>query len=132
MRTKIIAGNWKMNKDLNESSELINGLKSKLAALPNGVKAIVCPPFISLALAKELLKGSPVELGAQNMYPEDAADTQDHEFDPPAHDADGRAESFFQIDADQHEARQQQQEEIKSNDAQVQMTRTVFGLGRDD
>jgi triosephosphate isomerase len=71
MRLKVIAGNWKMNKDLNESAELINGLKSKLAALPNGVKAIVCPPFISLALAKELLKGSPIELGAQNMYHED-------------------------------------------------------------
>ena len=71
MRTKIIAGNWKMYKDLNESSELLNGLKTKLAALPNGVKAIVCPPFISLALANELLKGSPIELGAQNMYPED-------------------------------------------------------------
>jgi len=71
MRNKIIAGNWKMNKDLNESAELINGLKSKLAALPKGVKAIICPPFISLALAKELLKGSPIELGAQNMYPED-------------------------------------------------------------
>jgi triosephosphate isomerase (TIM) len=71
MRPKIIAGNWKMNKDLNESAELINGLKSKLAAIPNGVKAIVCPPYISLALAKDLLKGSPIELGAQNMYPED-------------------------------------------------------------
>jgi triosephosphate isomerase len=71
MRTKVIAGNWKMNKDLSESAELINGLKSKLATMPNGVKAIVCPPFVSLALAKELLKGSPIELGAQNMYFED-------------------------------------------------------------
>jgi triosephosphate isomerase len=71
MKTKIIAGNWKMNKDLNETSELINGLKSKLAALPQGVKAIVCPPFTSLALAKKLLEGSAIELGAQNMYHED-------------------------------------------------------------
>lgn len=71
MRTKIIAGNWKMYKDLNESAELLNGLKTKLAALPNGVKAIVCPPFTSLALAHKLLEGSPIALGAQNMYPED-------------------------------------------------------------
>jgi triosephosphate isomerase len=71
MRTKIIAGNWKMYKDINESSELLKGLKSKLATLPNGVKAIVCPPFISLALAQKLLEGSPIALGAQNMYPED-------------------------------------------------------------
>jgi len=71
MRNKIIAGNWKMYKDLNESAELINGLKSKLAALPKGVQAIICPPFISLALAQKLLEGSPIALGAQNMYPED-------------------------------------------------------------
>jgi triosephosphate isomerase len=71
MRNKIIAGNWKMYKDLNETTELINGLKSKLAALPKGVKAIICPPFTSLELAKKLLEGSPIELGAQNMYHED-------------------------------------------------------------
>jgi len=71
MRTKIIAGNWKMYKDINESEELLNGLKTKLAVLPAGVKAIVCPPFISLALAHKLLEGSPIALGAQNMYPED-------------------------------------------------------------
>ncbi|MBN1398827.1 MAG: triose-phosphate isomerase [Bacteroidetes bacterium] len=71
MRNKIIAGNWKMNKDLNESVELINGLKAKLATLPKGVQAIICPPYISLAQAKDLLKGSPIELGAQNMYHED-------------------------------------------------------------
>jgi triosephosphate isomerase (TIM) len=71
MRLKVIAGNWKMNKDLNESAELITGLKSKLVSLPNGVKAIVCPPFTSLESAKKLLEGSPIDLGAQNMYHED-------------------------------------------------------------
>jgi triosephosphate isomerase (TIM) len=71
MRTKVIAGNWKMYKDLNEATELLNGLKSKLAALPTGVKAIVCPPFTSLALAQKLLEGSPIAFGAQNMSPED-------------------------------------------------------------
>jgi len=60
-----------MYKDLNESAELINGLKSKLAVLPKGVQVIICPPFISLALAQKLLEGSPIALGAQNMYPED-------------------------------------------------------------
>jgi len=71
MRNKIIAGNWKMFKDVNESTELINGLASKLAALPKGVNAIVCPPFTSLALAQKLLEGSPIAIGAQNMYTED-------------------------------------------------------------
>ncbi len=71
MRNKIIAGNWKMYKDINETTELINGLKSKLATLPNGVKVIVCPPFTSLAIAQQLLKDSSIAFGAQNMYPED-------------------------------------------------------------
>ncbi len=71
MRNKVIAGNWKMYKDLNESTELLNGLKSKLATLPNVVKVIVCPPFTSLVLAHKLLEGSAITLGAQNMYTED-------------------------------------------------------------
>ncbi|HVN49576.1 MAG TPA: triose-phosphate isomerase [Bacteroidota bacterium] len=71
MRNKIIAGNWKMFKDLHESKELLNGLKSKLSSLPSGVQAIVCPPFTTLALAQSILAGSPIAWGGQNMYPED-------------------------------------------------------------
>ena len=71
MRPKVIAGNWKMNKDLAESASLINDLKAKLGSGVSGVQAIICPPFTSLSLASELLKGSPISLGAQNMYLED-------------------------------------------------------------
>lgn len=71
MRPKVIAGNWKMNKDLAESSSLINDLKVKLGAGVNGVQVIICPPFTSLSLASELIKGTPIKLGAQNMYHED-------------------------------------------------------------
>jgi triosephosphate isomerase len=71
MRPKVIAGNWKMNKDLAESSRLINDLKAKFGAGLDGVQVIICPPFTSLSLASELLKGSPIKLGAQNMYHED-------------------------------------------------------------
>jgi triosephosphate isomerase len=71
MRNKIIAGNWKMNKNSYESAELIKGLTAKIAKLPANVKAIICPPFTALELAKGLLAGSPIELGAQNMYFED-------------------------------------------------------------
>ncbi len=71
MRGKVIAGNWKMNKDLAESASLINDLKAKVGVGISGVTAIVCPPFISLSLANELLKGSSIKLGAQNMYLED-------------------------------------------------------------
>src|SRR5512143_1591616 len=67
MRAKVIAGNWKMFKDLQETTDLINGILSKLGELPAGVEVIVCPPFTSLSLASSLLRGSPVMLGAQNM-----------------------------------------------------------------
>ncbi|RKY95090.1 MAG: triose-phosphate isomerase, partial [Ignavibacteriae bacterium] len=47
MRKKVIAGNWKMNKDLNESQDLISKI---INGLGNDTKCdvIVCSPFISL------------------------------------------------------------------------------------
>jgi triosephosphate isomerase len=71
MRNVIIAGNWKMYKDLNAGTELIEGLKSRFAALPPRVTVVICPPFTSLALAGKLLGGTPLALGAQNMSQHD-------------------------------------------------------------
>lgn len=71
MRQTVIAGNWKMYKDLSETKDLINALKARAGEIPSGVKMVVCPPFTSLALAGELLKGSPIGLGAQNMSEHD-------------------------------------------------------------
>ncbi len=72
MRNKVIAGNWKMNNDLNGTIALISGIKSELANNQITAKLIVCPPFTSLETAKELLKGSEIGLGAQNMYYEES------------------------------------------------------------
>jgi len=71
MRTKVIAGNWKMNKDVPQTEELLTGLKKALSFDLKGVKVIICPPFTSLEIARRLIEGSPLELGAQNMYHED-------------------------------------------------------------
>jgi triosephosphate isomerase len=71
VRTKTIAGNWKLNKDLPQTEELLASLKSALAIDLKGVKVIVCPPFTSLETAARLTKGSSMSLGAQNMYFED-------------------------------------------------------------
>lgn len=68
MRKKIIAGNWKMYKDLHGTEELINGLKAKLPTSLNGNRVVICPPYTSLALAGSMLKDSAIGLGAQNMY----------------------------------------------------------------
>jgi triosephosphate isomerase (TIM) len=70
MRTKTIAGNWKMNNDVPQTEELISALKKALSFDLKGVKAIICPPFTSLELAHRLIQGSAMDLGAQNMYHE--------------------------------------------------------------
>ncbi|RLC71816.1 MAG: triose-phosphate isomerase [Chloroflexi bacterium] len=67
MRTPIIAGNWKMNTTLPEARSLIEELRKTLKGI-KGVEKVICPPFISLALARELLEGTDIKLGAQNMY----------------------------------------------------------------
>jgi triosephosphate isomerase (TIM) len=71
MRPMIIAGNWKMFKTLSESTDLLNGLIAAMPVLPSNITVVVCPPFTSLGAAAELLKNSPVALGAQNMSPFD-------------------------------------------------------------
>lgn len=67
MRTPLIAGNWKMNTTLNEAIALVKEILPGLEEI-KGVEKVLCPPFISLAAVKELLKGSSIKLGAQNMY----------------------------------------------------------------
>lgn len=71
MRKKVIAGNWKMNMNLHQSqklvSEIINGLGKN-----NKAEVIVCPPFTSLSEVNNLLKGTRIKLGAQNMYYEES------------------------------------------------------------
>jgi triosephosphate isomerase len=63
----IIAGNWKMNTSVAEAVELVTGMKKRLNSI-SGVEKVLCPPFISLTTVKELIKGTSIKLGAQNMY----------------------------------------------------------------
>ncbi len=67
MRKPVIAGNWKMNTTLNEAVKLVEAMRPGLDRIYN-VGKVICPPFISLAAVKELLQGSSVKLGAQNVY----------------------------------------------------------------
>ena len=66
MRKPIIAGNWKMNLSLKESVELVTGLKRELADVTD-VEIAVCPPFVYLQAVKDVVEGSNIALGAQNM-----------------------------------------------------------------
>ena len=67
MRIPLIAGNWKMNTTVSEAIELVNQMRPELDRIDN-VEKVICPPFVSLAAIKELLKGSTIKLGAQNLY----------------------------------------------------------------
>lgn len=70
MKKKIIAGNWKMNKNHNEAVELINTLKSGIDTDKSDV--VVCVPFVDLMSVSEAIKGTNINLGAQNMHFEES------------------------------------------------------------
>lgn len=70
MRKKIIAGNWKMNKNHKEAVELINSLKSGIDTDKSDV--VVCVPFVDLMAVSEAIKGTKINLGAQNMHFEES------------------------------------------------------------
>jgi len=68
MRRRIIAGNWKMFNNISESQNLVSKLVSGLNNQNLIREVIICPPFTSLSEISNLLKGTKIELGAQNMH----------------------------------------------------------------
>ncbi|MBE9524561.1 MAG: triosephosphate isomerase, partial [Chloroflexi bacterium] len=71
MRRKFIAGNWKMNKTLAETRLLLDELVPLLSPL-DGIDRAVCPPYSALQLAAEMLTGTGISVGAQNMHWEES------------------------------------------------------------
>ncbi len=69
IRSKSVVGNWKMHTTSAEAKELAQGIVDGMGS-DGAVLVILCPPFPYLALVGEIVKGSPIALGAQNMYPE--------------------------------------------------------------
>jgi len=65
MRKQIVAGNWKMNKNFPEGINLINEILEKENEVSNA-QLIIAPPYIYLNKASEILKGTKIELAAQN------------------------------------------------------------------
>ncbi|MBT8323078.1 MAG: triose-phosphate isomerase [Eudoraea sp.] len=70
MRSKIVAGNWKMNKNLDETRALINELVQKLPE--TSAEVMVAPTFVNLSEAVKSVAGSKVEVVAQNMHFEES------------------------------------------------------------
>jgi triosephosphate isomerase len=66
MRTQIVAGNWKMNKNLEETETLLSELSAKLP--DTSAEVIVAPTFVNLSAAVNHLQGSIIQVAAQNMH----------------------------------------------------------------
>ncbi len=65
MKRMFVCGNWKMNTDLASAKGLAEALK---AAKTSKVEVGACPPFVYLSAVAQVLKGSQVSLGAQDVY----------------------------------------------------------------
>ncbi|MBN1154350.1 triose-phosphate isomerase [candidate division KSB1 bacterium] len=67
MRRKFIAGNWKMNKTVPESVQFARDLVSEIETYTHH-DILICVPFTALVPVHDVVKGSNVKLGAQNMH----------------------------------------------------------------
>jgi len=70
MRRYIVAGNWKMHKNRDEAVNLALALVPLVSDV-RSVDVVLCPPFTALYPVGEILQGSGLLLGAQNMHDED-------------------------------------------------------------
>jgi triosephosphate isomerase len=67
MRTKIVAGNWKMHKNAEETEDLLNDLINQLPD-DKEVEIIVAPTFVNLASAVQHVQFTNIQVAAQNMH----------------------------------------------------------------
>ncbi|HTP29659.1 MAG TPA: triose-phosphate isomerase [Anaeromyxobacteraceae bacterium] len=67
-RVKFVCGNWKMYKTTAEARQLVQELSSLVGGLAGKVQVAVAPPFTALAAVAEPLRGTPIELAAQNVH----------------------------------------------------------------
>ncbi|OEG70855.1 triose-phosphate isomerase [Candidatus Endomicrobiellum trichonymphae] len=67
MRKPLMAGNWKMNKTVSESVSIIKALKGTVDGVSD-VEILICPAFTALYEVNNEIKGSNINLGAQNLF----------------------------------------------------------------
>lgn len=67
MRKKIVAGNWKMNKLIGEATDLAEAVKREIGNLLD-VDVVLCPPATALKTVGDVITGTHIDLGAQNMH----------------------------------------------------------------
>ena len=69
MRKRIIAGNWKMYKTVEEAKGFAEEVKGKVS-VSDQVEAVICPPALYLSELVQITEGSAVSIGAQTMHDE--------------------------------------------------------------
>lgn len=70
MRQPFVAGNWKMNLDGRQAVELAHALRTEFGSMQDAVRLAVFPPFVYLKAVADVLAGSVIGVGAQNMCAE--------------------------------------------------------------
>jgi len=69
MNKKLVAGNWKMNLNINDSEVLVKKLTEGIHdSYFDKCDVLICPPFTSLMVTHSLLRSSKINLGAQNLH----------------------------------------------------------------
>ncbi|MCH8016423.1 MAG: triosephosphate isomerase, partial [Acidobacteria bacterium] len=69
-RKHVVAGNWKMFKTRDEAQATVREVVGLVGNIQTA-DIVVCPPFTALAAVEEILTGSVVQLGAQNVHWQD-------------------------------------------------------------
>ncbi len=73
MRSKIVAGNWKMNKTLSESKDLVKEIKKSIKGIKlENTRVIIAPTYVNLQKVSKSTKKSAIEVAAQNMHQADS------------------------------------------------------------
>lgn len=67
-RVPVLAGNWKMNKTPTEAVELARTFAASLSGAVDAAQIVLCPPFVSLLAVQDVIKGTRIGLGAQNIH----------------------------------------------------------------
>ncbi len=67
MRKPMMAGNWKMNKTIDEAVELARTIRGNVAGIST-VDRVLCPAFVCLPVVREVVKDTSIAIGAQNMH----------------------------------------------------------------
>ncbi len=71
MRKPFVAGNWKMNKTVEQASLLVADVLPGLQTI-RAIDRVLCPPFTSLMVISQMIAGTEIGLGAQNMHWEES------------------------------------------------------------